>query len=139
MARFVEDINASEVHTFYEFVAFLNLIKNDDIISKSWDIYRKKFDKTCAVEKEKEKQEHFGIKLEEEDCKEQQSAYYGKEQSQITCYRCQNFGHYAFECPNKNRKKDQVKYSSYKEPSTSKLSDRGDSHSTSSDEFINIT
>nr|GEV06998.1 ARID DNA-binding domain-containing protein [Tanacetum cinerariifolium] len=250
MERFVEDINASEVHTFYEFTAFLNLIKNDDIISKSWDIYKKKFDKvlkrfynhylkrllpetippiihgvpihlfdlyklmdcmggylsvqfgqefgvlvkilgltrsdgeeirkcyityldvfisyykttrapedptkvekdskslepyqwnigkTCAVEKEKEKQEHFGIKLEEEDCKEQQSAYYGKEQSQITCYRCQNFRHYAFECLNKNRKKDQVKYSSYKEPSTSKLSDRGYSHSTLSDEFIIIT
>nr|GEW94351.1 ARID DNA-binding domain-containing protein [Tanacetum cinerariifolium] len=45
MARFVEDTNASEVHTFYEFVAFLNLIKNDDIISKGWDIYRKRFDK----------------------------------------------------------------------------------------------
>nr|GEU50926.1 ARID DNA-binding domain-containing protein [Tanacetum cinerariifolium] len=44
MARFVEDTNASEVHTFYESVAFLNLIKNDDIISKSWDIYRKRFD-----------------------------------------------------------------------------------------------
>nr|GFA71507.1 ARID DNA-binding domain-containing protein [Tanacetum cinerariifolium] len=45
MARFVEDTNASEVHTFYEFVAFLNLIKNDDIISKSLDIYMKRFDK----------------------------------------------------------------------------------------------
>nr|GEV58331.1 hypothetical protein [Tanacetum cinerariifolium] len=45
MARFVEDTNASEFHTFYEFVAFLNLIKNDDIISKGWDIYRKRFDK----------------------------------------------------------------------------------------------
>nr|GEV58204.1 ARID DNA-binding domain-containing protein [Tanacetum cinerariifolium] len=45
MARFVEDTNASEDHTFYEFVAFLNLIKNDDIISKGWDIYKKIFDK----------------------------------------------------------------------------------------------
>nr|GEW27708.1 hypothetical protein [Tanacetum cinerariifolium] len=128
MPRFVEDTNTSEVHTFYEFVAFLNLIKNDEIISKtmapeestkveedseSLEPYQWNIDKKCApiaVEKVKEKLEHFGIKLEEEeDCKEQQSAYYGKEQSQITCYRCQNFRHYAFECPNKNRKKDQVK------------------------------
>ncbi|GJU28208.1 ARID DNA-binding domain-containing protein [Tanacetum coccineum] len=93
-----------------------------------------------AEEKEKKKLEHFGIKLEEEeDCKEQQSAYYGKDQSQVICYRCQSSGHYAFECPNKNRKKDQVKYSSYKEASTSKLSDKGDSHSTSSDDYIVIT
>ncbi|GKE06427.1 ARID DNA-binding domain-containing protein, partial [Tanacetum coccineum] len=34
MPRFVEDTNTSEVHTFYEFFAFLNLIKNDDIINK---------------------------------------------------------------------------------------------------------
>ncbi|GKC27290.1 ARID DNA-binding domain-containing protein [Tanacetum coccineum] len=254
MPRFVEDTNTSEVHTFYEFVAFLNLIKNDDIISKGWDIYRERFDKVLkwfynhylkrplpgtippiihgvpihlfdlyklmdcmggylsvqfgqefgalaeilglprsdgeeirkcymtyldvfisyyktarapedptkveedteslesyqwnsgktgapiAEEKEKKKLEHFGIKLEEEeDCKEQQSAYYGKDQSQVICYRCQSSGHYAFECPNKNRKKDQVKYSSYKEASTSKLSDKGDSHSTSSDDYIVIT
>ncbi|GJV59631.1 ARID DNA-binding domain-containing protein [Tanacetum coccineum] len=93
-----------------------------------------------AEEKEKKKLEHFGIKLEEEeDCKEQQSAYYGKDQSQVICYRCQSSGHYAFECPNKNRKKDQVKYSSYKEASTSKLSGKGDSHSTSSDDYIVIT
>nr|GEW69759.1 ARID DNA-binding domain-containing protein [Tanacetum cinerariifolium] len=45
MARSMEDTNSLEVHTFYEFVAFLNLIKNDDIISKSWDIYRRRFDK----------------------------------------------------------------------------------------------
>nr|GEW22754.1 ARID DNA-binding domain-containing protein [Tanacetum cinerariifolium] len=44
-SRFVEDTNASEVHTFQEFVAFLNLIKNDDVISKGWDIYRNRFDK----------------------------------------------------------------------------------------------
>ncbi|GKB29940.1 ARID DNA-binding domain-containing protein, partial [Tanacetum coccineum] len=61
-------------------------------------------------------------------CKQEQSAYHGKEQSQITCYRCQDFGHYAFEGPNKN-KKDQDKFSSYKEPSTSKLSDKGDTQS----------
>ncbi|GKA93717.1 ARID DNA-binding domain-containing protein [Tanacetum coccineum] len=121
MPRFVEDTDTSKVHTFYEFVAFLNLIKNDDIISKGWDIYRERFDK------------------EEEDCKEQQSAYYGKDQSQVICYRCQSSGHYAFECPNKNIKKDQVKYSSYKEASTSKVSDKGDSHSTSSDDYIVIT
>ncbi|GKC75238.1 ARID DNA-binding domain-containing protein [Tanacetum coccineum] len=254
MPRFMEDTNTSKVHTFYELVAFLNLIKNDDKISKGWDIYRERFDnvlkwfykhylkrplpgiippivhgvpihlfdlyklidcmggylsvqfgqefgalaeilglprsdgeeirKCCmtyldvlisyykaarapedpikveedteslksyqwnigktgapiAEEKEKKKLEHFGIKLEEEeDYKEQQSAYYRKDQSHVICYRCQSSGHYAFECPNKNRKKDQVKYSSYKEASTSKLSDKGDSHSTSSDDYIVIT
>ncbi|GJT11431.1 ARID DNA-binding domain-containing protein [Tanacetum coccineum] len=194
MVSFEEDINLSEVHTFHEFVAFLNLIKNDDIISKGWDIYRERFDKvlkwfynhylkrqlpgiippivhgvpihlfdlyklidcmggylsvqfgqefgaiaeilgltrndarapevptnveedseslvsyqwnigkTCApiaVQKGKEKLEHFGIKLEEETfCKEQQSAYYGK---------------------------DQDKYTTYKGPSTSRISDKEDS------------
>ena len=75
-----------------------------------------------AVGKGKEKLEHFGIKLEEEeDIKQQQTAYYGN--SQITCYRCQDFVHYAFECPTKNEGKDQIKNSSYKEPSTSKLSE----------------
>ncbi|GKD17047.1 ARID DNA-binding domain-containing protein [Tanacetum coccineum] len=250
MPRYVEDTDTSEVHTFNDFVAFLNLIKNDDIISRGWDIYRERFDKVLrwfynhylkrslpgtlppiihgvtihlfdlykliecmggylsvhfgqefgalaeilgltrldgeeirkcymtylevfisyyktarapedpirggedsesleeyqwnigkkgaqiAVEKGKEKLEHFGIKLEEEeDCKQQQTAYYGKE---MTCYKCQDLGHYAFECPEKNKKKDQSKYSSYKEPSTSKLSDKGDSHSTSCDDFIVI-
>ncbi|GJY15882.1 ARID DNA-binding domain-containing protein [Tanacetum coccineum] len=209
MPRFVEDTNTSEVHTFYEFVAFLNLIKNDDIISKGWDIYRERFDKfgqefgalaeilglprsdgeeirkcymtyldvfisyyktarapedptkveedteslesyqwnsgktgvPIAEEKEKKKLEHFGIKLEdEEDCKEQQSAYYGKGQSQVICFSCQSSGHYAFECPNKNRKNDQVKYSSYNERILhQRLSDKGDSHSTSSDDYIVIT
>ncbi|GKA51120.1 ARID DNA-binding domain-containing protein [Tanacetum coccineum] len=53
MPRLVEDTNASEIHTFQEFVAFLNLIKKDGMISKDWDIYRKIFDKvlTCV---------HFG-------------------------------------------------------------------------------
>nr|GEU31552.1 ARID DNA-binding domain-containing protein [Tanacetum cinerariifolium] len=34
MARVEDNINSSEVHTFYEFVAFLNLIKNDEIVRK---------------------------------------------------------------------------------------------------------
>ncbi|GJS68175.1 ARID DNA-binding domain-containing protein [Tanacetum coccineum] len=226
MVSFEEDINLSEVHTFHEFVAFLNLIKNDDIISKGWDIYRERFDKvlkwfynhylkrqlpgiippivhgvpihlfdlyklidcmggylsvqfgqefgaiaeilgltrndgeeikkcymtyldvftsyyktarapevptnveedseslvsyqwnigkTCApiaVQKGKEKLEHFGIKLEEETfCKEQQSAYYGK---------------------------DQDKYTTYKGPSTSRISDKEDSFNSTSDDYIII-
>ncbi|GKD19439.1 ARID DNA-binding domain-containing protein [Tanacetum coccineum] len=250
MPRYVEDTDTLEVHTFNDFVVFLNLIKNDDIINRGWDIYRERFDKVLrwfynhylkrslpgtlppiihgvtihlfdlykliecmrgylsmhfgqefgalaeilgltrsdgeeirkcymnylevfisyykiarapenpirggedskgleeyqwnigkkgaqiAVEKGKEKLEHFVIKLEEEeDCKQQQTAYYGKE---MTCYKCQDLGHYAFECPEKNKKKDQSKYSSYKEPSTSKLSDKGDSHNTSCDDFIVI-
>ncbi|GKD83391.1 ARID DNA-binding domain-containing protein [Tanacetum coccineum] len=43
MPRYMED--TQEIHTFNEFVAFLNLIKNDNMISKGWDIYRQKFDK----------------------------------------------------------------------------------------------
>ncbi|GJS00464.1 ARID DNA-binding domain-containing protein [Tanacetum coccineum] len=252
MPRLVEDTDSSEVHTFHGFVAFLNLIKKDDIISKDWDAYRKRFDKVLkwfynhylkralpgpippvihgvpihlfdlhklmdcmggylsvqfgqefgalaeilglsrsdeeeirkcymtylevfvsyyktarapedpmrggedseslekyhwnigkigasnAAEKGKEKLEHFGIKLEEEeDCKQQQSTHYEKEQ--MTCYKCQDFGHYAFECPTRKGEKDQIKYSSYKEPSTSKFAEGRDSHSTSSDDFTIIT
>ncbi|GJV71218.1 ARID DNA-binding domain-containing protein [Tanacetum coccineum] len=101
MPRYVEDTDTQEIHTFNEFVAFLNLIKNDNMISKGWDIYRQKFDKrrrhksleeyqwkigkmgaSNAAEKGKEKLEHFGIKLEEEeDCKLQQSTHYGREES----------------------------------------------------------
>nr|GEW69812.1 ARID DNA-binding domain-containing protein [Tanacetum cinerariifolium] len=43
MARFVEDVNPSKVHTFKEFVGFLNLIKNDDVVSKGWDSYTDRF------------------------------------------------------------------------------------------------
>nr|GEU69683.1 ARID DNA-binding domain-containing protein [Tanacetum cinerariifolium] len=96
--------------------------------SKSIESYQWNDGKTCApiaVEKRKEKLEHFGIKLKEkEDCKQQQSACYEKEQSQMTYYKCQDFGHYAFECPEKNKNKDQGKYSPYNEPSTSRISDK---------------
>ncbi|GKC52427.1 ARID DNA-binding domain-containing protein [Tanacetum coccineum] len=91
-----------------------------------------------AAEKGKEKLEHFGIKLEEEeDCKQQQSTQYEKEQ--MTCYKCQDFGRHAFECPTRKGEKDQIKYSSYKEPSTSQFAEGRDSHSTSSDDFTIIT
>ncbi|GKA66424.1 EF-hand 1, calcium-binding site-containing protein [Tanacetum coccineum] len=136
MARYEEDVNPSEVHTFQEFVGFLNLIKNDDVefgalaeilgltrsdgedIRKCYMVYLDVFTsyyKTArapevpanadedsslesyqwsfgkisaplASQKGKEKIEHFGIKLEdEENCKEQQTAHY--DEDQITCYR----------------------------------------------------
>ncbi|GJT18880.1 ARID DNA-binding domain-containing protein [Tanacetum coccineum] len=43
MVRIEEDMNSSEVHTFHEFVAFLNLIKNDELVSKGWDFYWDRF------------------------------------------------------------------------------------------------
>ncbi|GJX23276.1 hypothetical protein Tco_0227721 [Tanacetum coccineum] len=43
MVRIEEDMNSTEVHTFHEFVAFLNLIKNDELVSKGWDLYRDRF------------------------------------------------------------------------------------------------
>nr|GEZ74792.1 ARID DNA-binding domain-containing protein [Tanacetum cinerariifolium] len=43
MVRVEEDMNSSKVHTFHEFVAFLNLIKNDELVSKGWDLYRDRF------------------------------------------------------------------------------------------------
>ncbi|GJR65330.1 ARID DNA-binding domain-containing protein [Tanacetum coccineum] len=36
---------STKVNTFNEYVAFLNLLKQDEIISQEWDIFRNKFDK----------------------------------------------------------------------------------------------
>nr|GEU53292.1 ARID DNA-binding domain-containing protein [Tanacetum cinerariifolium] len=36
---------STRVNTFNEYVAFLNLIKQDEIISQKWDIFRERFDK----------------------------------------------------------------------------------------------
>ncbi|GJV90210.1 ARID DNA-binding domain-containing protein [Tanacetum coccineum] len=36
---------STKVNTFNEYVAFLNLIKQDEIVSQEWDSFRKKFDK----------------------------------------------------------------------------------------------
>nr|GEZ43792.1 ARID DNA-binding domain-containing protein [Tanacetum cinerariifolium] len=36
---------STRVNTFNEYVAFLNLIKQDEIISQQWDIFRERFDK----------------------------------------------------------------------------------------------
>ncbi|GJY10776.1 ARID DNA-binding domain-containing protein [Tanacetum coccineum] len=124
MARYEEDVNPSEVHTFQEFVGFLILIKNDDVISAP-----------LASQKGKEKIEHFGIKLEdEENCKEQQTAHY--DEDQITCYRCHNFRHYAYQCLSKL--KNQGNYKSYKEPSTSKIPVKEKSSKGSLSEDLNI-
>nr|GEU37567.1 hypothetical protein [Tanacetum cinerariifolium] len=117
--------------------------KEEEEDSKSLESYQWNGGKTCApiaVDKEKEKREHFGIKLEKEEyCKEQHSSYYGKDKSQITCYKCHDLGHYVFDCQRKNKNKDQSMYSSYKEASTSRLSDKGDTHSITSDDFVIIT
>ncbi|GJY43411.1 ARID DNA-binding domain-containing protein [Tanacetum coccineum] len=144
-ARPLEATEQPEVHNFHGFMDFLNLIKKDEIVSREWDAYRSRFDKidekvaSEAVGKGKEKLEHFGIKLEEEEaCKPQQTAHYRKEESQIKCYKCQDLGHYAFECPLKNKRKDQNKVSSYK-ASTSNLAEGMDSNSTSSDDYLIIT
>ncbi|GJR49566.1 zinc finger, CCHC-type containing protein [Tanacetum coccineum] len=53
------------------------------------------------------KLEHFGIKLEEEEESKQSQTAHGNQQK--TCYKCHNLGHYAFECPLKNKRKDQNK------------------------------
>nr|GEU32658.1 ARID DNA-binding domain-containing protein [Tanacetum cinerariifolium] len=117
--------------------------KEEEEDSESIESYQWNGGKTCApivVEKGKKKLEHFGIKLEKEkDCKEQHSAYYGKDKSQITCYKCHDLGHYVFDCQRKDKNKDQTKYSSYKETSTSRLSNKGDTHSITSDDFAIIT
>nr|GEV78413.1 ARID DNA-binding domain-containing protein [Tanacetum cinerariifolium]GEX67950.1 ARID DNA-binding domain-containing protein [Tanacetum cinerariifolium]GEX96226.1 ARID DNA-binding domain-containing protein [Tanacetum cinerariifolium] len=36
---------STKVSTFNEYVAFLNLIKQDEVVSQEWDTFRKKFDK----------------------------------------------------------------------------------------------
>nr|GEW04669.1 ARID DNA-binding domain-containing protein [Tanacetum cinerariifolium] len=247
--RFVEDTNPLEVQSFNEFVAFLNLFKDDDVISRGWDTFRGRFDKvlkwvfnhyletqilgpippiiqgvpihlfdpyklidcmggylsvhfghefgaiaeilgltrsdgeeirkcyltyldvfisyyktarapiptkmeednkslesytwTCATHAEKkgkETLEHFGIKLEEEDevCKNKQEAHYEKDRTHITCYKCKDLGHYAYECPRKIRNKEQARITSNK-ASTSKHSENEDTYSMTSDDFTIIT
>ncbi|GJR49565.1 ARID DNA-binding domain-containing protein [Tanacetum coccineum] len=107
--------------------------------SESLEEYQWKIDKKGAPEavgKGKEKLEHFGIKLEEEEESKQSQTAHGNQQK--TCYKCHNLGHYAFECPLKNKRKDQNKVSSYK-ASTSNLEEGMDSNSTSSDDYLIIT
>nr|GEY08604.1 ARID DNA-binding domain-containing protein [Tanacetum cinerariifolium] len=38
-------IYSTKVNTFNEYVAFLNLIKQDEVVSQEWDKFRKKFDR----------------------------------------------------------------------------------------------
>nr|GEW51228.1 hypothetical protein [Tanacetum cinerariifolium] len=158
----VEDTSTPVVQTFQEYVSFLNLIKDDEETSKEWDTYRDRTPKnhmtgeedmesleeyqwnlgkkgeSSAVEKEKERLEHFGIKLEEEEeSKQKQPAYHWRE-AYIKCYKCQGLGYYAIECQDK-RKKDRDMFASYKEISTSKPTDKEDTQSSSSDDFTVIT
>nr|GFA21276.1 hypothetical protein [Tanacetum cinerariifolium] len=80
--------------------------------SESLKPYQWNIGKTCAVEKGKEKQEHFGIKLEkEEDCKIQKSTHYANEQD-------------------KNK--------GYTGPSTSRISDKEESYGSTSDVYFII-
>ncbi|GJX99879.1 anticodon-binding aminoacyl-tRNA synthetase, class 1a [Tanacetum coccineum] len=125
-ARPLEATEQPEVHNFHGFVTFLllefgalaetlGLTRSDgEKIRKCYETYLEVFidEKVApeAVGKGNEKLEHFGIKLEEEEaCKPQQTAHYGKEESQIKCYKCQDLRHYAFECPLKNKRKYQNK------------------------------
>ncbi|GKC56508.1 hypothetical protein Tco_1084106, partial [Tanacetum coccineum] len=43
-------IYPTRVNTFNEYVAFLNLLKQDEIISQQWDVFREKFDKVVKWE-----------------------------------------------------------------------------------------
>ncbi|GJV42112.1 ARID DNA-binding domain-containing protein [Tanacetum coccineum] len=130
------------VHFGLEFGALaeiLGLTRSDgEEIRKCYMTYLEAFRGASSAEgKGKEKLEQFGIKVEEEeDCKIQQTAHYGGKGSQTTCYKCQDTGHYAFEYPEKNKRKGQTNYSSYMEPSTSKFREGQDSHSTSSPRLI---
>ncbi|PWA48527.1 bulb-type lectin domain-containing protein [Artemisia annua] len=47
MIKIKGNIYSTRVTTFNEFVAFLNLIKCDDIIHQEWDYFRYKFDKVA--------------------------------------------------------------------------------------------
>nr|GEW03658.1 ARID DNA-binding domain-containing protein [Tanacetum cinerariifolium] len=45
LIRIKSNIYSTKVQTFNEYVTFLNLIKQDEIMSQEWDIFRNKFDK----------------------------------------------------------------------------------------------
>nr|GEY61064.1 ARID DNA-binding domain-containing protein [Tanacetum cinerariifolium] len=45
LIRIKGNIYSTKVQTFNAYVAFLNLIKQDEILSQEWDIFRNKFDK----------------------------------------------------------------------------------------------
>ncbi|GJW88916.1 ARID DNA-binding domain-containing protein [Tanacetum coccineum] len=106
--------------------------------SESLEEYQWKIDKKGAPEavgKGKEKLDTF------DQCwkkKREQAIISAHGNQQKTCYKCHNLGHYAFECPLKNKRKDQNKVSSYK-ASTSNLEEGMDSNSTSSDDYLIIT
>ncbi|GKA82448.1 ARID DNA-binding domain-containing protein [Tanacetum coccineum] len=99
------------VHFGLEFGALaeiLGLTRSDgEEIRKCYMTYLEAFRGASSAEgKGKEKLEQFGIKVEEEeDCKIQQTAHYGGKGSQTTCYKCQDTEHYAFEYPEKNKRK----------------------------------
>ncbi|GKC06361.1 ARID DNA-binding domain-containing protein [Tanacetum coccineum] len=101
-----------------------------------WKLYEK--DAPEAVGKGKEKMEHFGIMLKEEGEHKQSETAQQEKESLTKCYKCQDYGHYAFECPLKNKKKIQDMYASYK-ISAPKLEEGMDSNSISSEDFYIIT
>nr|GEX57170.1 ARID DNA-binding domain-containing protein [Tanacetum cinerariifolium] len=45
LVRVKGNLYSTKVQTFNDFVTFLNLIKNDDIVSQEWDFFRNRFNK----------------------------------------------------------------------------------------------
>ncbi|GJS96808.1 ARID DNA-binding domain-containing protein [Tanacetum coccineum] len=115
-------------------------IKKEDG-SESLEEYDWKLEEKVATEaarKGKEKIEHFGILLEGEGEHKQSESAQKEKESLTKCYKCQDYGHYAFECPLKNKKKIQDMYASYNN-SAPKIEEGMDSNSISSEDFYIIT
>ncbi|GJQ91353.1 ARID DNA-binding domain-containing protein [Tanacetum coccineum] len=109
--------------------------------SESLEEYDWKLEEKVATEaarKGKEKIEHFGILLEGEGEHKQSESAQKEKESLTKCYKCQDYGHYAFECPLKNKKKIQDMYASYNN-SAPKIEEGMDSNSISSEDFYIIT
>ncbi|GJT72717.1 hypothetical protein Tco_1032003 [Tanacetum coccineum] len=56
LVRIKGNLYSTKVQTFNEFVAFLNLIKHDDVVNQEWDFFRNRFNKIMGMSRGNEEE-----------------------------------------------------------------------------------